>query len=146
KTFRLRTPELVVGVAGHMHQLGRALSLDVVHRDGDRECLLDIPRWDFGFQRTYAYPAARPAVLAPEDALHLACTFDNSAANQPIVDGVRLEPEDRVFGEGSLDEMCLAYVLVRRGWTFDGDARCAPFEACFDRCPRGDGACLMTCA
>jgi hypothetical protein len=146
KTFRLRTPELVVGVAGHMHQLGRALSLDVVHRDGDRDCLLDLPTWDFGFQRTYAYPTTRPAVLAPEDALQVSCTFDNSAANQPIVDGERLEPRDRHFGEGSLDEMCLAYVLVRRGWTIEGDTRCAPFEACFDRCPRGDGACLMTCA
>jgi hypothetical protein len=39
--------------------------------------------------------------------------YDNSAAHQPIVDGVQQQPRTVTFGEGSLDEMCLHYVWLR---------------------------------
>ena len=37
----------------------------------------------------------------------MGCTWDNSASNQPIIDGVAKEPVDVAWGEGTSDEMCL---------------------------------------
>jgi hypothetical protein len=89
----------------HMHELGVSQRSEVRHADGSTSCLLDIPDWDFAWQG--AYTLAEPVVLRPGDELWMGCTWDNSAANQPIVDGEAREPADVAWGEGTSDEMCL---------------------------------------
>jgi hypothetical protein len=42
------------------------------------------------------------------------CWWDNSAANQPLVDGMPKEPSDVGWGEGTFDEMCLGVVYVAK--------------------------------
>jgi hypothetical protein len=69
-----------------------------------------IPAWDFSWQG--AYPLEAPVVLAPSDELFLSCTWDNSAENQPIVDGEVGAPRDVSWGEGTSDEMCLSTLYV----------------------------------
>lgn len=39
---------------------------------------------------------------------------DNSAENQPLVDGVPKESVDVGWGEGTFDEMCLGVLLISR--------------------------------
>ncbi|HMV66592.1 MAG TPA: hypothetical protein PKA64_07055 [Myxococcota bacterium] len=134
----------VINVLGHMHQRGTHLRAEAVHPDGTTSCMLDLPRWDFAWQLFYAYPEDDPFWLDAADAVRLTCTWDNSAANQPTVNGVQLEPQDTRWGEGSADEMCIAYAsYVVPG---PGASGCEAIEACHgDACDPGDGACVAAC-
>jgi hypothetical protein len=98
------------GASGHMHMLGTKFRIDVLRQGGGEECLLDIPAWNFHWQGDYRF--SNPVDLRPGDRLRMTCAWDNSAANQPIVDGVRQAPRDVRWGEGSLDEMCLGGVSM----------------------------------
>ncbi|MEM7152002.1 MAG: monooxygenase [Myxococcota bacterium] len=103
-------PFLVHQSALHMHYLGTSGRLSVVREGGDDECVLDIPAWDFGWQG--AYQLMEPTRVEPDDLLRLSCTWDNSEANQPIVDGEVLSPQDVEWGEGTRDEMCLSVIYA----------------------------------
>jgi len=97
-------------VGGHMHTLGRAIRVDLHRADGSDECLLDIPAWDFHWQGAYAF--REPLDVLAGDRLEVTCTWDNTAEDQPEVDGERQQPRDVTWGEGTLDEMCLAGVIL----------------------------------
>ena len=102
---------LIYTASGHMHTLGHKIRLEVERPvPSQNECLLDIQNWDFNWQGTYLLE--KPVRLAPEDNLRLSCTWDNSAANQVMVDGALRAPTDVKWGEGTTDEMCLGVALV----------------------------------
>jgi hypothetical protein len=94
----------------HQHLLGTRSRLSIDRADGTRECLLDIPRWDFHWQRNYQLTRAK--VLRPGDRLSISCTWDNSAENQPVLEGTKQQPRDVKWGESTTDEMCLGVVYV----------------------------------
>jgi hypothetical protein len=94
----------------HQHLLGTTNKLWIDHADGTKECLVDIPRWDFHWQRNYQLKKAR--VLKPGDKLSLSCTWDNTAENQPVIGGVKQTSHDVKWGESTTDEMCLGVVYV----------------------------------
>lgn len=96
----------------HMHYLGESGYLSVDRQVGGEQCLLDIPEWDFDWQGFYAFQ--EPERLDPGDRLYMECRWDNTAANQPVVDGEKLEPRDVVWGEGTTDEMCLGGLYITR--------------------------------
>lgn len=97
----------------HMHTLGSRARLAIERADGRSECVLDIPRWDFHWQGSYKL--ATPKVLNPGDKLSIECHWDNTAANQPLVNGKLQVPRDVVWGEGTTDEMCLGtFYMVER--------------------------------
>ncbi len=102
----------IIGVMGHMHQLGRAISLDMQRTGQDEACLLDIPEWNFSWQQSYFFPEDQWAQVGSDTTLRMTCRFDNSAANQPVVNGEQLTPRDVTWGEGTLDEMCLTYAVA----------------------------------
>lgn len=97
----------------HMHLFGKHGRLEL--RDaggGNEQCIVDVPEWDFGWQSSYILE--QPLLLTSYRELHLQCWWDNSAENQPIVDGEPLEPIDRDWGDGTLDEMCLGILYISR--------------------------------
>lgn len=94
----------------HMHQLGRSGSIGIMRADGRREGLLGIPRWDFNWQETYIF--REPVRFNPGDQLYIECHWNNSAENQPIVDGERVPPRDVNWGDHTSDEMCNGAVLI----------------------------------
>ena len=94
----------------HLHELGTRGILSIERDAGNRECLLDIPDWDFNWQG--AYFLKEPTVIYAGDKLSLQCEWDNSAENQPVIDGVKQEPKDVEWGEGTGDEMCLGILYV----------------------------------
>jgi len=94
----------------HMHLLGSSAQLSIDRADGSNECLLQIDDWDFAWQGSYGYNA--PRHLTSGDRVRLECHYDNSADNQPYIDGVRTEPADASWGEGTTDEMCLGVMLA----------------------------------
>jgi hypothetical protein len=86
----------------HMHRWGSAGSLAIQRADGTTECLLDIPAWDMNWMGDYWLE--EPVEVRPGDRLYVECHFDNSATNQPIVDGEIIEPHDLEWGTDM--EMC----------------------------------------
>ncbi|MEO7095397.1 MAG: monooxygenase, partial [Polyangiales bacterium] len=86
----------------HMHELGSIGRVAVLRENGETECLLNIPRWDFHWMADYYFDT--PVHIAPGDKLYVECHWDNSAANQKIVNGVRQTPRDLHWGTD--DEMC----------------------------------------
>jgi len=130
----------VVAMMPHMHYLGASLRVEAVE-GASRRCIVDIPEWDFDWQQTYRFPDGEPFDLRPTEAVELTCVYDNSAANQPTVGGVRQEPRDVTWGEGTLDEMCLAYAHIRLP---SGQALgCQPFLDILEDCPNDEGSCWL---
>ena len=82
----------------------------VERQGGEEECLLDIPRWNFGWQRSFGLK--QPVTLYSGDRLGLECTWDNSPDNQLIVGGEKLPPRDVNWGDGTQDEMCLGIFYI----------------------------------
>ena len=105
-------PIRVHGAGVHMHQLGVDGRIDVLEADGGESCVIHYPDWDFAWQGTHMLTDA--VTLQPDDALRLRCQWDNTAANQPVIDGTPMEPRDVTWGEGTTDEMCLGNLYVTR--------------------------------
>lgn len=112
-------PELrVFGVSSHMHYVATDMKIGVqrntpVEGAPDVECLLQTPRWNFNWQRLYAYDADLddvPRVHGGDD-LYLRCTYDNTMANPFVAQALAQQgldaPKDVLLGEETLDEMCL---------------------------------------
>jgi hypothetical protein len=96
------------GVVPHMHLHGTELKVQIKHADGTSDCAVDIPQWNFHWQQFYYYKQATKVVNG--DTVHLECTFDNSADNQPYINGARVAPAPLHWGEKTTDEMCLNYL------------------------------------
>jgi hypothetical protein len=77
-----------------MHTRGVKARLEIQRANGDKECLLDIPRWDFHWQG--AYGLMKPTVFNPGDQIYLECHWNNSQTTHDVN-----------WGEGTGDEMCL---------------------------------------
>lgn len=132
----------VISTLGHMHTRGTALTIEAVHPDGSTSCVLDVPRWDFDWQLRYSYE--QPFQLGAADAVRLTCRWDNSAAHQPVVNGEQLPPQDVRWGEGTTDEMCIAYADYAIPWA--STQGCEPILDCHgSACAEGDGDCLVAC-
>jgi hypothetical protein len=101
-------PFTVHAAALHQHLRGTRSRLEIRRLGGTRECLLDIPRWDFHWQG--AYGLSSPKRVDTGDSLSIECHWDNSAANQP---GGQT-PRDLNWGERTEDEMCLGFLYITR--------------------------------
>jgi hypothetical protein len=86
----------------HMHELGSIGRVAILRGDGTTECLLNITQWDFHWLADYYF--ATPVRLDPGDQLYVECHWDNTAANQKIVNGVQQQP--RTLHWGTDEEMC----------------------------------------
>lgn len=113
-TTRFSLPEgfslPAIGVMPHMHRLGTRIRLNRIEEDETRTCVFEIPEWDFDWQQTYFFPEDNPVQVDGSVKVEVVCEYDNSAANQPVVNGVQQEPQEVRWGDGTLDEMCLIYI------------------------------------
>ena len=103
-------PLAIHGAGLHMHYLGARGRMEV-GRFASSECVIDIPRWDFDWQSGYILEDSIP-FDPTRDSIRLACEFDNSADNQPVIDGAQRAPADVNWGTSSQDEMCIGYLYV----------------------------------
>jgi hypothetical protein len=107
--FKIQGDELVIsGNTPHMHMLGTAINTRVGNTE---QSLVDIPRWDFHWQGGYVF--REPLKVRKTDSIVLECTYDNTYANQPVVNGEKQMPRDVEWGEGTFDEMCLSFLHLR---------------------------------
>ena len=100
-------PITIRSLSTHMHLLGKEQHVTINRNDGTEECALYIDDWDFSWQQ--AYKPVEQLELQSGESFDITCTFDNTAENQPFVDGEQLPPEDVKWGDGTLDEMCILY-------------------------------------
>jgi hypothetical protein len=101
---RLPADATVFGFLPHMHLRGKACRYEAISPDGNRETVLEIPRYDFNWQLLYRY--AEPRTFKKGTVLQFDATFDNSAGNPANPD-----PKIAVrWGEQSFDEMIVGYV------------------------------------
>lgn len=108
-------------VGTHMHYLGREQTISI-QREGQTpeqaECMIHTPRWDFGWQRLYTFdsPLEQLPTLGPGDTVWMDCRYDNTLDNpgavQALAEQGLSEPVDVGWGDGSLDEMCVALIGV----------------------------------
>jgi hypothetical protein len=101
-----KKPIAIHNVMLHMHELGSIGRVAILRGDGSTECLLDIPEWDFHWMADYYFQT--PVELAPGDKLYVECHWDNTRANQKIIDGEQVTPTTLHWGTDQ--EMCGAVV------------------------------------
>jgi hypothetical protein len=94
----VKTPVVVHGVLPHMHTLGRTLHVTANAASGD-SCLVDVDRWDFHWQNAWWYDA--PLEFPSLANVTITCAYDTRNRTTPVT-----------WGEGTSDEMCLAYLYV----------------------------------
>jgi hypothetical protein len=105
----MRTAATVRAVAGHMHLLGRSISVTLNPGTPRERVLLDTPVWDFDDQG--ARSLKKPAKIRPGDVLRVRCKHDQALRDD--VPELEEAPERYVvWGEGTTDEMCLGIVMV----------------------------------
>lgn len=140
------TPKQIVAVMPHMHLLGRTIDLRRA-RGNEETCIARIDDWDFHWQQFYDLRPDDFVEVQPGDLLRYRCEFDNSAENQPFVDGQQLPPGPVSFGEGTLDEMCLNVVAMIEPFVeAPTGAPCEHVPACYaSSCTPEDGACFIGC-
>lgn len=101
-----KLPNLTLyGNVPHMHTRGTSV---VTSNNG--EPLVELPRWDFNWQQVYQF--RQPVVLGASDLVTVTCTFNNTAENQPVINGMRLPVQDVTWGEDTTDEMCVSFVQI----------------------------------
>ncbi len=121
----------------HMHLLGSSFQSEIKRHDGATQCAVRVPNWDFSWQQAYARPQDDPIVLKHGDGLSLRCTYDNTQANQPRVNGKQITPKKVAWGDGSLDEMCLLYLDMSVPYAPGlpaGAAACTGVDTCQKTC------------
>lgn len=93
-------------LTAHMHLRGRSFQFVATYPDGRTESLLDVPKYDFGWQEKYLY--RNPKVIPAGTILECIATFDNTSANP-----VNPDPSKTVkWGEQTWDEMLNAYYVT----------------------------------
>jgi hypothetical protein len=100
----------IYSAATHQHNLGSRNRVTIERGGGGSECLLQIDAWNFHWQGSYGL--RQPVTFRSGDQLRLQCHWDNSPENQPLVGGQQLPPRDVNWGEGTGDEMCVAFFYV----------------------------------
>ncbi len=107
-TQRLRSPVTIYGSTGHMHQLGKSISITLEDGvSGNITTLTSQTQWNFDNQKTDW--VAKPLVAKAGDKLKVTCTYDLKLRSL-LPEFKSQAPRYVVWGEGSTDEMCLAIV------------------------------------
>jgi hypothetical protein len=150
REFRNPTAETweIVATGPHMHKLGKSIKVERLDESGAPDaCLVNIPDWNFDWQQSYRFRDGEAVTVPPGARLRLTCVYDNSPANQPVVNGEQVTPRDVTWGEGTLDEMCLNYITLRRAYVpGSGATQCAGFDMCRAACPEPDAfECALNC-
>ena len=105
-------PGEVIGVTLQANQFATRMSATLVKAgDGEQDCLVNVPRWDSTSQLDYVLQSG--VQYTPDDEVHTVCVYDNSAENQPMVNGSRQESKGVLSGDGAADELCRQHVWLR---------------------------------
>jgi hypothetical protein len=106
QTWRFDEDVLLLAFFPHMHLRGKSFRYEAIYPDGSEEILLDVPRFDFGWQ--FRYVLAEPKRMPAGSLLRCSAVYDNSKANPANPDPSALVRT----GTQSWDEMFNGYFDV----------------------------------
>jgi hypothetical protein len=92
----------VWGVLPHMHALGTKINVTITRKDGTKETIINIPKWDFNWQQSYFFSNANTPQVEAGDKVTLNCWFKNNTGKTVT------------WGESTTEEMCLNYFYTTR--------------------------------
>ena len=88
----------------HMHFRGKAMKFTALYPDGSKEVLLNVPNYNFNWQRGYLFET--PKKIPARTVVYVDAVFDNSEQNT-----FNPAPEKTVYwGDFSFDEMLIGYM------------------------------------
>jgi len=94
---------LLLGMMPHMHLRGKSFRYTAQYPDGEKEILLDVPRYDFNWQMSYRL--TKPISIPEGTSIRLEATFDNSKGNLHTPN-----PNQSVrWGDQTYEEMMIGY-------------------------------------
>jgi hypothetical protein len=96
----------LLGVAPHMHLIGRSIKSYGIPLTGDTIKLIDIPDWDFHWQGFYLFPKIKK--IPAGTTLKAEAFYDNTSANP---ENPNSPPQDVSVGEATTDEMMLVFMV-----------------------------------
>ena len=104
-TITVREEMKIYGTTGHMHHLGRNMSITHIEAVTNKSSvIMDRPMYNFDNQSTDWQ--AKPLIVKAGDKLKITCVFDVEVRSKlPIYKNI--PPNYVVWGEGTQDEMCL---------------------------------------
>ncbi len=112
---RFRRDTTLLGMNPHMHLRGKSFRYELIHADGKREMLLDVPRYDFNWQLWYMLK--EPKVMPRGSRLVCTAHFDNSENNLANPDPTKVV----TWGEQTWDEMMFGFYSIIK--PLDGDSK-----------------------
>ncbi len=97
---------LLWSVSPHMHVRGKDFLYTLIYPDGKQEIVLEVPRYDFGWQTTYTLAEPKPVPKGAK--LRCVAHFDNSENNLNNPD-----PTQEVrYGPQTWEEMCYGWFEI----------------------------------
>ncbi len=96
----------VISICPHMHFLGKSYKVWAITPENDSIPMIDIPHWDFHWQRYYVYP--NPQHLPAGTRLYSEGVYDNTSYNH---DNPNIPPIDVGAGANTTDEMFLCFLI-----------------------------------
>jgi hypothetical protein len=99
----------LLSVTPHMHVRGKAFQYVVVTPQGQRETILNVPKYDFNWQASYDF--SKPVRIPAGGKLECTAWYDNSAKNP-----FNPDPTKTVrWGDMTNDEMMIGFALYHEG-------------------------------
>lgn len=96
----------ILAFSPHMHVRGKAMSYELTYPNGDKEMLLDVPKYDYNWQWLY-YPTA-PIDIPAGSRLDVTAVWDNSPENSANPD-----PSQEIIYRGdTFNEMFNGFIEV----------------------------------
>jgi hypothetical protein len=111
--LRFDEPLTIQLAAGHMHLLGKSITLELNPGTPRARTIVSIPKWDFHNQQFYV--VSPPAHVDAGDVMRVTCVHDQRLRHEQHMAPAFHIPRYVLWGEGTGDEMCLGIVQVTRG-------------------------------
>lgn len=105
-SYEFREDAELLKMIPHMHLRGKSFRYEALYPNGQREVLLDVPRWDFNWQLEYAL--AEPKAMPRGTELICTATYDNSDGNPANPDSHQWV----TFGEQTWEEMMIGFFVM----------------------------------
>lgn len=101
---KFRRDSLLLSMLPHMHVRGKSFRYELEYPDGNREILLDVPKYDFNWQLWYSLK--EPKFIPKGSRIYCTAKFDNSA-NNPF----NPDPSAEItWGEQTWEEMMFGFM------------------------------------
>ncbi|MBY0587078.1 redoxin family protein [bacterium] len=102
-SFQFDNDAMLTMLFPHMHLRGKSFRYEAVYPGGEREILLDVPRYDFNWQ--LRYELAEPKLMPKGTRIECVAHFDNSTENPANPDPTK----PVLWGDQTFEEMMIGF-------------------------------------